>query len=236
VIAIASEGCVAPPVSAPVIPVTSAATKQPMVIVALEPSIQVGDVSAVYVTATFPSPYPPVSGLDWVNPWASSNHVTVLQLKVPSAVSQSVDLIQPLDIDTAIAKAGGEKNLSSALDPVHLSSARHRGATKAAVGTFLGSFISAPTILISPVTTAGMAAYHAWNRGKTQLEDVSFPQSPLGIVNEKAGYFHWERIDFLSDGGPGAVGYLFFRRGNYSALEVTVEAPGATETIRCAWR
>jgi hypothetical protein len=208
-----------------------------MVIVTLETSIQVGDVSTVYVTATFPSPYPPVSGLDWVNPWADSNHITVLQVKVPSAVSQSGDLVQPLDINTAIARAGGENNLSSALDPVHLSSARHRGATKAAVGTFVGSFFSFPTILISPVTMAGAAAYHLGSRGKAQLEDVAFPQSPLGIVNEKEGYLHWERIDGLSDGGrPGAVGYLFFPRGTYSALEVTVEAPGATETVRCAWR
>jgi len=212
-----------------------------MVTVALEPSIEVGDVTAVYVTTTLESPGPPISGLDWVNPWAKANHITLLQLKVPNAVSQTGDLVQPLSLGAAAARAGGYDKLSSALNQVHLSEARHSGAIKGAIGSFIGGFeVFPPLGLVGGFATA---VGHLTDLGESQLADVSFPEQPLGQVNELDGYFQIETFAGNTWKPAGRVGDLFFPRGTYTALEVKVaeydpssKTLGPGDTVRCPWR
>ena len=80
-------GCVAPSLNSPSvmptnsvsIPRTDSADSPPLVTMALEPSIDFGEVTAIYVTETFPSPFPPISGWGWLMPAKAAP----LQVKVP---------------------------------------------------------------------------------------------------------------------------------------------------------
>ena len=188
---IALAGCVMPPVTTPSRPPASSASKEPMVTVAPGPSIEVGDVTAVYVTTTFPSPYPPITGLDWVNPWANSNHITLLQLKAPNAISQSGNLVQPLDLDDAIAKAGDEDKLVAALD--HLPSTGAEVSKSIAAGLLLPPLIffapAYPPLLLAPVLGPVAAVSGVMNRHRLQLDDASFAEQPIGQINEKGATF-----------------------------------------------
>ncbi len=147
--------------------------------------------TAVYVTTTFPSPYPPITGLDWVNPWANSNHITLLQLKAPNAISQSGNLVQPLDLDDAIAKAGDEDKLVAALD--HLPSTGAEVSKSIAAGLLLPPLIffapAYPPLLLAPVLGPVAAVSGVMNRHRLQLDDASFAEQPIGQINEKGATF-----------------------------------------------
>ncbi len=99
--AVALGGCALPATTAPPSPTTDSALRGPMATVSMEPPIQVGDVTAVYVTVTNLR-----SGL------YQENEVIVLQTH---AVVPSGAQVDRLDVDHAIEKAGAADKLLAAL-------------------------------------------------------------------------------------------------------------------------
>ena len=89
-----------------------------------EPSVQVGDVSAVYVTVSASVPV---------------SDAQPLHVRLPHAVTQSGDVVRPLDLDSAIERAGGASELASPLE--HLPSVARKFTEDAVVGTVLGAGI-----------------------------------------------------------------------------------------------
>jgi hypothetical protein len=214
---------------------------------ALEPSIDFDELTAIYVTATFPSPLPPISGWGWlVGPLQG----TPLQVKIPWAVDGSGNLVQPLKLDDAIPKAGGVDRLAAGLQ--HLPSAGVEVAKSTAGGfalpLVLAIYTAGAGIFLEPVSVpigfiAGVVGRH-----RMQVDDGSFLDQNTAnpcLTAEctawtKDGYFSIERIEGMSL--AKISGYLFFPRGKYSAvgMRVTEYDPlgksfGRSETVSAAW-
>ena len=104
--AIALVGCALPSTTAPSGPATDSEMKGPIAAVSMEPSIQVGDVTAVYITVTnLRSDLVAFSD-------QQKDEVSVLQTR---AVAQSGGQVDRLGVDHAIEKAGGADKLHTAL-------------------------------------------------------------------------------------------------------------------------
>ena len=103
--AITLGGCAVPATTAPPSPATGSTIEGPIATVTMEPPIQVGDVTAVYITVT--SLRPDVAAFS-----LQVNEVYVLQAH---AVAQSGGQVERLDVDHAIEKAGAADKLLAAL-------------------------------------------------------------------------------------------------------------------------
>jgi hypothetical protein len=177
-----------------------------MATVSMEPPIQVGDVTAVYVTVTNlrSGPY-------------QENDVIVLQAH---AVAQSGGQVDRLDVDHAIEKAGAADKLLAALgdrgfDDVAFPPPPEPSATKkaaVAVGLLLLAPILAPLLLPKLFELPADYAFGDFS-DKQQIKNKEFP-----VVQRHGG-----AADFIKP-QRSWKGYLFFPRGSYSTLEVTAGA------------
>ena len=246
--AISTYGCVASPA-----PDSAASTKgraspsnghlqPPLVTLSLEPPIDFDDLSAVYVVADFPSPAPQVSGWGWLGPTTT----TCLQVKIPYAIDQSGNFIQPLKLKDAISRAGGTEQLASSLH--HLPSAGTEVA-KSAGAALLISFALIPetmglSAVLAPVLIPGGAIASAVAHRDMQLSDSSFldnTNSNPCLITERSswgdGYFSILRIEGVNL--AQVAGYLFFPQGVYTALSTTVaefDPAGRKETLKVPWQ
>jgi len=202
----------------------------------IEPAIEVGDVTAVYVTVTNDS-----SNADPLS-------VTLLELHWPRAVDKSGKKVDRLDTDQAIEKAGGGDKLLAALG--------NRGnevdrplAQKVARYVLMAPVVPiwSPGLLVAgPVALIYTSLQEPEYRQRLKVEAKEFQLSPTRL--EPFG----SRL--LTDPGPSVdglpplwseKGYVFFPRGSYTALEVTVRerqeydeksGPGPSQTAKCPWR
>jgi hypothetical protein len=220
--------------------IAGCATKGAMAAVTLElPILQVGDISAFYVSVANSRPTNVSLFNDFDFPPLDS--ITLLQ---PHAIGQSGGHVEALSVDQAIEKAGGIDELRAALffrhRRVHLGEGEYREVTRlfsgtvvenAAVGCGLG-------LLGEPCGIGKVDAPFAefeFSGGESEpesqymyLEATSRCPGPAckKVYLEPQG---WEK------------GYLFFTRGNYTALEITVEdcdqkgcrTPSQSETLQC---
>ena len=220
--AIALGGCAIPATTAPPSPATDSAIRGPMATVSMEPPIQVGDVTAVYVTVTNlrSGPY-------------QENELIVLQAH---AVGQSGGRVDRLDVDHAIEKAGGADKLLAALGDRSFENAPLSPAPElSAAGT---AAYTATLILLAPFWVPLKAVAVGIDGALSDKQKITNKEFPVGRYYEKvAGIV----------GGPQKIligphfswkGYLFFPRGSYSTLEITAGkidvSSGAPET-QCYW-
>ncbi len=226
--AIAFGGCALPATTAPSSPAMDSATKEPMATVSMEPSTQVGDVTAVYVTVTNLRP-----------DLYQENEVIALQAH---AVAQSGGEVNRLDVDHAIEKAGaadkllaalGDRSFEVALPPNEaLDASTGRccvpapelsGAVKAA-----GVVIGVPLlIMLAPLLRGDKIMEAVFADDKEKIEDKEFP---VGRYNTR----DMNTLDNFIEPQRSWKGYLFFPRGSYSTLEITAAAIVPPET-RCGW-
>lgn len=217
--AIALAGCALPATTAPPSPGTDSATKEPMATVSMEPPIQVGDVAAVYVTVTNLRPVDvTVTDRPVDMTGHQVNEVIVLQAH---AVAQSGGQVDRLDVDHAIEKAGTADKLLAALGESGSGVAKPEPSGGGSWGpsiAFIGGFLA-----LAPLSIPALATYLAvaYARGeftdKKKIEDKEF-QVAQYIANQSP----WEK-DFIQP-QVSWKSYLFFPRGNYSALDITVGA------------
>ncbi len=203
--AAASKFTVAPPLTYS----CGSETMSGKVTIGLEPPVQVGDVSAAYLTIT-------ASGPD-----SASDDVSLIGVQ---AVSQSGEPVEPIDLDDAIKGAGGEDKLASAL--IHLSSAT--SAVLREAGRDMAAISNTPLAILFigfyGAGAAGMfaiaAGVNAYNSRHLRLEQ--------GEINS-SGRLH---------NGEPAAGYLFFPRGNYAALDIQISDlnAGDIKMVKCPWQ
>lgn len=212
------------PVSQPVD--ANTAKPQSLAVLDLEPSFDVGSLTVAYLIVDFPSPYPPVHGLDWVNRWAGSNHITVLRFKALRAVRSAGEEIKPLSVEEAAERAGSATALAEKLDQTRLSHARHKAIAR---GVILGlvSVIGAAA-LPRTGSQAGTVATKAGDElVKTRIQDAAFFEGDTNgeLMNDEI------RVERL-DGVASSVreGYVFFPRDDYASLKAVVGLDSGSPT------
>jgi hypothetical protein len=209
--ALALGGCALPSTTAPGGPASDSAMKGPIAAVSMEPSIQVGDVTAIYITVTnLRSDLDPLSGYQ-------NDQVIVLQMR---AVAQSRAQVDRLDVDHAIEKAGAADKLLAALGdrgfedvefpPPPEPSAAKKAAV--AIGVLLLAPILAPLLLQKLSELPVDYAFGDFS-DKQQIKSKEFR-----VVQPHGG-----AADFIKP-QRSWKGYLFFPRGSYSTLEITAGA------------
>jgi len=225
--AIALGGCVSiatiegPPFEGPpklaVSPAADSATKEPMATVSMEPSIQVGDVAAVYVTVTNLRP----------------DIVVVLQAH---AVAQSGGRVDRLDVDHAIEKAGAADKLLAALGDRSFEVAAFppapelSGAAQAAAVVVAVAAVPLLLLLLPIAPNFPQAVIQDAMAGdKEKIEDKEFPAGPYKELSTGRRV-----VSYFMNSQSLWKGYLFFPRGSYSTLEITAAAIVPPET-RCGW-
>jgi hypothetical protein len=214
----------------------------------MEPSIQVGEVTAVYVTVTNLRPVDVMPG---------QNQVIVLQAH---AVAQSGGQVDRLDVDHAIEKAGGADKLLAALSDrsFEIVAPEPSAATFILAAPVLVPWVAISLFVVAAAAPVALPIMYATGffSDKQKITDKEFPVGRYGEAN----------VPLIGLGGPQAIfigpqeswkGYVFFPRGSYSTLELTAGAIDDwaergetirqidqgesltvrnTETIRCPWR
>jgi len=210
----------------------------------MEPSIQVGDVSAVYITVTN----------------LQSDQVIVLQTH---AVAQSGAQVDRLDVDHAIEKAGAADKLLAALGDRGFENVEFPPPPEPSAAE--KAFVAAGLLLLAPIWVplllGGLPVDYAFGdfSDKQQIKNKEFR-----IVQPHGG-----AAEFIKP-QRSWKGFLFFPRGSYNTLEITAgtidsvskrgkglgglitldaadtvaqqlyrgESPtvGYSETLRCPWR
>ncbi len=206
--AIALGGCVMPAITPPSA-ATGSATKGPIATVSMEPSIQVGDVTAVYVTVTNLRPVDVMPG---------QNQVIVLQAHM---VGQSGGQVERLDVDHAIEKVGTADKLLAALGdrsfdvvafppapPAPEPSGAQVVAGTAAAILLVPLAVMFVQLWAPPLLTGAIQYAVASDKEKIEL----YKEFPVGRFN---GFIEPQF---------SMKGYLFFPRGSYSTLEITAGA------------
>jgi hypothetical protein len=167
----------------------------------MEPSIQVGAVTAVYITVT---------NLRSDLGTSSDDQVIVLQTR---AVAPSGAQVDRLDVDHAIEKAGGADKLLAALGDRGFDDVAfpppptpEPSAAKTAAGVAVLLLLAPILVPFLPLLLPGSAPAFS-----DQIKDKEFR------VAQRYG------IDFIEP-QRSWQGYLFFPRGSYSILEITVGA------------
>lgn len=198
----------------------------------MAPSIDVGDVTAVYVTVTNES-----TGSDPLS-------VTLMELRWPRAVDASGRRVDRLDAEQAIQKAGGADKLLAAL-----------GSRANAVDRPLAHKIAdyTPLAIWSPVLVVADLAARAYSslqapgsqqRLKVEAKEFQLYPARLDPFGSPALTYAGSQVDGLP---PlwSEKGYVFFPRGSYTALEMTVRKfeeydrdlhSGPLETVICRWQ
>jgi hypothetical protein len=212
------------------------ASKALLATVSMEPPIEVGDVTAVYITVT--------------NDSSNSDPFTValLELHWPHAVDKSGKRVDRLDTDQAIERAGGGEKMLAALGS-RGNEVRRPLAHKIARYVLMAPVIPmwSPGLLVAgPVALIYSSLQEPEYRRRLNVEAKEFQLNPTEL--DPFG------SPLLTDLGPpvsgllplwSEKGYVFFPRGSYTALEVTVRKyeeyernsiPGHFETITCLWR
>jgi hypothetical protein len=177
-----------------------------------EPSEAVGDVVAAYVTVPI-----------------SSTRVWALQ-GLPEALNKSGAPVGALQLEEAIQKAGGEKELLSALSHAPLSAPLV--ASSAGVLTGMVMFATAVFAVGAPY-----AIVHSLGRFPHERLEYGLFGCRAGVTGEPGDYWDCQ--------GPREInGYVFFPRDKYVAIQVTAFGDSKTLGIpdyprtvaRCPWR
>lgn len=216
--------------------VTASHTSITTATLSMEPSIEVGDVIAVYVTVTNDS-----SSADPLS-------VTLLELHWPRAVDKSGKRVDRLDTDQAIEKAGGGDMLLAALGnrgnevdrPLEQEMARYVLMAPVVPLWTPGLLVAGPVALI--YSSLQEPEY----RERLKVEAKEFQLNPTRL--EPFGSRLLTNPGPSIDGLPplwSEKGYVFFPRGSYTALEITVRehqeydeksGAGPSQTATCPWR
>jgi hypothetical protein len=180
-----------------------------MATVSMEPPIQVGDVTAVYVTVTNLLPFDAI--------YDENGQVIVLRAH---AVAQSGAQVDRLDVDHAIEKAGAADKLLAALgdrgfdDVAFPPPPEPSGTKKAAAAAAL--LVLAPIWIPLVIQKASeLPVDYAFGdfSAKQQIKNKEFPVVQL----------HRGEAEFIKP-QRSWKGYLFFPPGSYSTLEITAGA------------
>lgn len=195
----------------------------------MAPSIDVGDVTAVYVTVTNES-----TGSDPLS-------VTLMELRWPRAVDESGSRVDRLDAEQAIQKAGGADKLLAALG--NRGNAVDRPlAHKIADYTPLA--IWSPVLVVADLAARAYSSLQApGSQQRLKVEAKEFQLYPTRLAP-----FAFTYAGSPVEGLPplwSEKGYVFFPRGSYTALEMTVRKfeeydrdshSGPLESVMCRWQ
>ena len=202
----------------------------------MEPSIEVGDVTAVYITVSNESSN------------SSPLGVTLLELHWPRAVDMSGKRLDRLDTDQAIEKAGGGDKLLAALGSRGTEVERPLGQ-KIARDVLMAPVIPIwiPGLLVAgPVALLSSSLQEPEYHQHSKVQAKEFQLSPTML--DPFGSHVLTYADPPLDGLPASwseKGYVFFPRARYAALEETVREyqeydhgsqTNPLQTVTCQWR
>jgi hypothetical protein len=211
-------------------------TRSSVVALSMEPSIEVGDVAAVYVTVS--------NELSNADPLG----VTLLELHWPRAVDKFGKRFDRLDTNQAIEKAGGDDKLLAALGNRGKEVERPLGQ-KIARDMLMAPVIPIwiPGLLVAgPVALIYSSLQEPQDHQHSKVLAKEFQLNPTML--DPFGSHMLTYADPPLDGLPPSWserGYVFFPRGSYAALEVTVREYQEYDhgsqtnpllTVTCQWR
>jgi hypothetical protein len=227
-------GC-APRSETPVTMVNGPSMRSSVVAMSMEPSIEVGDVTAVYVTVSNQSSNADPLGL------------TLLELHWPQAVDMSGKRLDRLDTDQAIEKAGGGDKLLAALGdreeeverPLDQKIARDALMAPVIPIWIPGLLVVGPVALI--YSSLQEPGYH--QHSKVQAKEFQLSPTMLDPFGSHLLTYPGPPLDGLPPEWS-EKGYVFFPRGSYAALQLTVREHqeydknllNPLQTVTCQWR